>query len=248
MPQLRYTTPHGITVMRTDSKVPYGRGLDALLKQLDTRRGIYLSSGYEYPERYSRWDVASIAPPVEIIGRGRGLDIHALNQRGRVLVQLFQKFLASHPDWESFEAKEDTLRGQLRPLSGVFAEEERSKQPSPFSILRAFVNEFHNPADSRLVLAGAFGYDLLLQHKLVRAGAGLLNAAEKFRRAGVERRLERLPQHDFIIVSDPHALPHLLHLGHVLFGLVIGNDFGRCVRMLVGGNSGIRARHWTAVD
>jgi anthranilate synthase len=163
MPQLRYTTPHGITVTRTDSKVSYGRGLDALLKQLDTKRGIYLSSGYEYPERYSRWDVASIAPPVEIIGRGRGLDIHALNQRGRVLIQLFQTFLASHPDWESFEATEDMLRGQLRPLSGVFAEEERSKQPSPFSILRAFVNEFHNPADSRLVLAGAFGYDLLLQ-------------------------------------------------------------------------------------
>jgi anthranilate synthase len=168
MPQLRYTTPHGITVARTDSRVSYGRGLDALLKQLDTKRGIYLSSGYEYPERYSRWDVASIAPPVEIIGRGRGLEIHALNQRGRVLIQLFQKFLASHPDWESFEIREDSLRGQLRPLSGVFAEEERSKQPSPFSILRAFVNEFHNPADSRLVLAGAFGYDLLLQFDPIR--------------------------------------------------------------------------------
>jgi anthranilate synthase len=163
MPQLRYTTPHGITVSRTESKVSYGRGLDALLKQLDTKRGIYLSSGYEYPERYSRWDVASMAPPVEIIGRERSLEIHALNQRGRVLIQLFQKFLESHPDWESFEAREDALRGQLRPLSGVFAEEERSKQPSPFSILRTFVQEFHHPEDSRLMLAGAFGYDLLLQ-------------------------------------------------------------------------------------
>jgi anthranilate synthase len=168
MPQLRYTTPHGITVARSDSKVSYGRGLDALLKQLDNKRGIYLSSGYEYPERYSRWDVASIAPPVEIIGRGRGLDINALNPRGRVLIQLFRRFLASHPDWESFEATEDSLRGQLRPLSGVFAEEERSKQPSPFSILRSFVNEFQNPADSRLVLAGAFGYDLLLQFDPIR--------------------------------------------------------------------------------
>jgi anthranilate synthase len=168
MPQLRYTTPHGITVARTGSKVPFGRGLDALLKQLDTRRGIYLSSGYEYPERYSRWDVASIAPPVEIVGRGRSVDIHALNARGRVLIQLFRKFLAAHPDWESFEFTEDTLRGELRPLSGVFAEEERSKQPSPFSILRAFVSEFQNAADSRLVLAGAFGYDLLLQFDPIR--------------------------------------------------------------------------------
>jgi anthranilate synthase len=168
MPPLRYTTPHGITVARTGSKVSFSRGLDALLKQLDTRRGIYLSSGYEYPERYSRWDVASIAPPVEIVGRGRSIDIHALNARGRVLIQLFRKFLAAHPDWESFEFTEDALRGELRPLSGVFAEEERSKQPSPFSILRTFVSEFQNPADSRLVLAGAFGYDLLLQFDPIR--------------------------------------------------------------------------------
>ncbi len=168
MPQLRYTTPHGITVARSDSRVSYGRGLDGLLKKLDSRRGIYLSSGYEYPERYSRWDVASVAPPVEMIGRDRSIDIHALNQRGRVLIQLFRRFLAAHPDWESFEFTEDSLRGRLRLLSGVFAEEERSKQPSPFSILRAFVNEFQNPADSRLVLAGAFGYDLLLQFDPIR--------------------------------------------------------------------------------
>jgi anthranilate synthase len=168
MPQLRYTTQHGITVARTASKVPYARGLDTLLKQLDSKRGIYLSSGYEYPERYSRWDVASIAPPVEIVGHGRRLEVRALNARGRVLIQLFKRFLAGHPDWESFESTEDALTGELRPLSGVFSEEERSKQPSPFSILRAFVSEFQNPEDSRLVFAGAFGYDLLLQFDPIR--------------------------------------------------------------------------------
>jgi anthranilate synthase len=168
MPQLRYTTPHGITVTRSSSKVAYGRGLDALLKQLDGKRGIYLSSGYEYPERYSRWDVASVAPPVEIIGRGRRMEIRALNARGRVLIQLFRRFLADHAHWESFESSDDVLSGQLRPLSGVFSEEERSKQPSPFSILRAFTQEFQNPADARLVLAGAFGYDLLLQFDPIR--------------------------------------------------------------------------------
>ena len=34
-------------------------GLPGLLHKLDTQRGIYLSSGYEYPERYSRWDFAA---------------------------------------------------------------------------------------------------------------------------------------------------------------------------------------------
>jgi anthranilate synthase len=163
MPQLRYTTPHGITVTRTASKIPFSRGLDSVLTQLDSKRGIYLSSGYEYPERYSRWDVASVAPPVEVVGRDRSLEIRALNRRGRVLLKLLSRFLADHPHWASFEKTEESLKGELKPLSGIFSEEERSKQPSPFSILRAFVHEFHNPQDSRLVFAGAFGYDLLLQ-------------------------------------------------------------------------------------
>src|SRR4051794_22489328 len=69
MSQLRYITPHGVTVTRNSSKVPYSRGLTHILRQLDSKLGVYLSSGYEYPERYSRWDVASIAPPVEIVGQ-----------------------------------------------------------------------------------------------------------------------------------------------------------------------------------
>jgi anthranilate synthase len=163
MPQLRYTTPHGITVTRTTSKVPYARGLEKQLKQLDSKRGVYLSSGYEYPERYSRWDVASITPPIEIVGRGRNLEIVALNERGRVLTQLLAKVLENHPHWGAFHSEADRLIGELKPLSGVFSEEDRSKQPSPFSILRALIQEFRNSEDSRLVLAGAFGYDLLLQ-------------------------------------------------------------------------------------
>jgi anthranilate synthase len=163
MPQLRYTTPHGISVMRTTSKLPFARGLHGLMKQLDTKRGVYFSSGYEYPERYSRWDVASVAPPIEIVGRDRSLEIRALNERGRVLVQLLAGVLESHPHWENFRREGDKLVGDLKPLAPVFAEEERSKQPSPFSILRALIHEFRNAEDTRLVLAGAFGYDLLLQ-------------------------------------------------------------------------------------
>jgi anthranilate synthase len=82
MPKLSYTTPHGIAVTRTTSKMPYARGLRDVLKQLDSKRGVYLSSGYEYPERYSRWDVASVAPPLEIVGHGRTLTLRALNERG----------------------------------------------------------------------------------------------------------------------------------------------------------------------
>src|SRR5438046_4857464 len=55
------------------------------------------------------------------------------------------------------------LVGRLKPLPALFPEEERSKQPSVFSILRALTEEFRGEENSRLGLVGAFGYDLLFQ-------------------------------------------------------------------------------------
>ncbi len=168
MQQLRYITPHGITVIRRSSKVAYARGLQHVLKQVDTKRGAYLSSGYEYPERYSRWDVATAAPPLEIIGRGRTLTLRALNGRGQVLLALLAPVLIQHEHWEANYKLPDALLLILKPLANQFAEEERSKQPSPFSLLRTLIQEFRNPEDSRLALIGAFGYDLLLQFDPIR--------------------------------------------------------------------------------
>ena len=152
---LTYSTPGGITVTRISSTLPYENGLKHLLRQLDERRGIYLSSGYEYPERYSRWDIASTCPPLEIISRGRDVEFRALNQRGEVLKQILEPLIQSNSHWES--------PGRLKPLPALFPEEERSKQPSVFSILRTLLDEFRTHEDSRLALVGAFGYDLLFQ-------------------------------------------------------------------------------------
>jgi anthranilate synthase len=168
MQVLQYTTPHGITVTRTNSRVPYARGLGHLLKQLDSKRGVYLSSGYEYPERYSRWDVASVAPALEMVARERRLELRALNERGVVLLCLLDPLMKYHPHRRAYFRKPDSIRLELRPLAARFAEEERSKQPSPFSILRTLVEEFRNPQDSRLCLIGAFGYDLLLKFDPIR--------------------------------------------------------------------------------
>ena len=158
-----YSTPGGIAVTRSISKIPYARGLRSLMRKLDTQRGAYFSSGYEYPERYSRWDFASVAPPLEIIAAGREIEIRALNPRGEVLNRILEPLLAGHPHWEKFSAESNVLRGTLNPLPALFPEEERSKQPSAFSILRTLVDEFRHPLASRLALVGAFGYDLLFQ-------------------------------------------------------------------------------------
>ena len=168
MPQLRYQTPHGITVIRTETKLAFSRGLGHILKQLDSKRGAYFSSGYEYPERYSRWDVATIGPPIEIVGRGRNLAIHALNERGKMILRLFAPLLVGHDHWDCDLPTGDSLHLRLRPLAERFSEEERSKQPSPFSFIRFLIAEFRSEADPRLMLTGAFGYDLLLQFDPIR--------------------------------------------------------------------------------
>ncbi len=160
---MQYTTPSGIQVTRTESKIAYKRGLKHLLRKLDTQRGVYLSSGYEYPERYSRWDIAAICPPLEIVSLGRDVWFNALNQRGQILNRVLAPLFENHPHWESFHVSAGVLHGHLKPLPRLFPEEERSKQPSVFSILRTLVDDFRHAGDSRLALAGAFGYDLLFQ-------------------------------------------------------------------------------------
>jgi len=163
MREYRYTTPHGIAVSRTPSKASFQKGLKHLLRDLDRHRGIYLSSGYEYPGRYSRWDIASTCPPLEIVAYDRRVEFRPLNQRGERIAAMLQPVLEGHPHWEEFTLREGRLEGLLKPLPALFPEEERSKQPSAFSILRALIDEFRGEEDARLGLVGAFGYDLLFQ-------------------------------------------------------------------------------------
>src|SRR6476620_10845409 len=116
-----YTTPSGIIVSRSVSKIPFHKGLKPLLRKLDTQRGIYLSSGYEYPERYARWDVAAVAPPIEIIAAGRDVTFKPLNERGEAINRMLDVVLRSHPHWESFALENNVLQGRLKPLPALFS-------------------------------------------------------------------------------------------------------------------------------
>ena len=168
MREYRYTTPHGIEVTRSLSKANFRKGLVHLLRDLDRHRGIYLSSGYEYPGRYSRWDIASTCPPLEIVSYDRRVEFRPLNTRGARLAEIFYPVLEAHPHWEAFGWESGILAGTLKSLPELFPEEERSKQPSAFSILRALIEEFRCEENSRLSLVGAFGYDLLFQFEPIR--------------------------------------------------------------------------------
>jgi anthranilate synthase len=163
MREVRYQTSHGIAVSRVTSKLPYRKGFGRFLRELDTCRGIYLSSGYEYPGRYSRWDIVSVKPPLELVSFQREVTFRPLNERGAVINRMLAVVLRNHEHWEDFREENGTLHGILKPMPKLFPEEERSRQPSVFSILRALTRELRSEHDDKLAFAGAFGYDLLFQ-------------------------------------------------------------------------------------
>ena len=93
MDQMSYLTPGGVRVRRVAE--PFDpAGLADLTRQVQDRRGGVLSSGMEYPGRYSRWHLAYVDPPVEIAAWGRRIRATALNDRGRVLLPVIAAALA----------------------------------------------------------------------------------------------------------------------------------------------------------
>ncbi len=85
MDSTTFTTGAGVTITRTAAEFDPAR-LAELAALVDRRRGGVLSSGMEYPGRYTRWHLAYVNPPIEITTRGRQVTARALNDRGRVLM------------------------------------------------------------------------------------------------------------------------------------------------------------------
>ena len=163
MTDLTFVTTGGVSVVRRETPAEYIAASEALVDRLDAHRGALFSSNYEYPGRYTRWEFGFSEPPVMIEARGRAMRIRALNPRGAVLVQIMRPALDDIAEVERVEDAEDGLAVQVRQPDRVYNEEERSRAPSVFSVLRAIVALFATEEDSHLGLYGAFGYDLAFQ-------------------------------------------------------------------------------------
>ena len=75
------TTRDGVRITRTAAPFdPAELGRIAALA--DERRGGVMSSGMEYPGRYSRWHMAYADPCAEIVATGRRVKVQVLNERG----------------------------------------------------------------------------------------------------------------------------------------------------------------------
>ncbi|MCW2945192.1 MAG: anthranilate synthase [Actinoallomurus sp.] len=162
-----YVTAGGVRVVRTATPVDPGRkseALDALVVAVGERRGGVLSSGMEYPGRYSRWHMAYVDPCLEIVARGRRIAVRALNDRGRVLLPAVSAAMASAGEPEDIPGGVEVF---VPSSDEVFTEEERSRRPTVFTALRAVADMFAGD-DPHLGLYGAFGYDLAFQFEPIR--------------------------------------------------------------------------------
>src|SRR6266545_1899516 len=163
-----YVTAGGVRTIRTAARVDSGHKsdvLDGLIAAVGDRRGAVLASGMEYPGRYSRWHMGYVDPCLEIVARGRRLAVHALNERGRVPLSAIAAAIRGTGEVTRSDA--DLIEVFIPPAEGFFTEEERSRQPTVFTALRAIGDVFRGD-DPHLGLYGAFGYDLSLQFEPLR--------------------------------------------------------------------------------
>jgi anthranilate synthase len=153
-------TRGGVRVTRTATPFDPAE-LGSIAALVDERRGGVMSSGMEYPGRYSRWHMAYADPCAEIIASGRQVTARALNDRGRVLLPVLRAALRG----AGTAVAEDTV--VIPEPDRELTEEQRSRRPTVFSALREIAAAFRCE-DPHLGLYGAFGYDLAFQFEPVR--------------------------------------------------------------------------------
>jgi len=160
---MNYETRGGVTVTRSEQSANFHSANREMVAKLDRRKGVYLASNYEYPGRYNRWEFGFIDPPVMIVAKGRAMEISALNARGKILVPAIDQALESCADLADKAHDGDKITLTVKTADRVYNEEERSRTPSVFSVLRVISDLFHSDEDESLGLYGALGYDLTFQ-------------------------------------------------------------------------------------
>src|SRR5215470_13251573 len=127
MQPISYVTNGGIRVTREIRDHAYQPADTALAQALDERRGVLFSSSFEFPGRYTRWDMGFVDPPLVFTARSRGFVIDALNARGRVLLPPIAKAVGALTATIVERISADTISGEIRETEERFPEERRSR-------------------------------------------------------------------------------------------------------------------------
>ena len=172
--QESYTTQGGIKIRVDVAAIEPEAAIEDLIDRLDSARGVLLSSSYEYPGRYTRWDMGFVDPPLAVSSNDEEVKFEALNARGEVLLSPVRLAVEELEFASIIEDGDGRIVCRIERGTERFEEEERSRQPSSFAVIRTIVDLFMG-SDEHLGLYGAFGYDLAFQFepielKLVRPG------------------------------------------------------------------------------
>ncbi len=161
-----FVTTGGLTVEVEEHSLELDEALTPIFGAIDSRKGAIFSSGFDYPGRHSRWDIGFIDPAVEFISQARSFEVHALNAQGAALLAPIEATLRAEESIEALQPIEaGAIKGRLKAPPKFFPEEQRSRQASVFSVLRAIMRLLRSdhPLASNLGFYGAFGYDLVQQ-------------------------------------------------------------------------------------
>ena len=166
---VRYQTGGGIEVERCAAIVTYDNAIEPLTGFIDQQLGVVLASCFDYPGRYTRWDIGFCNPMLVFEATGRSFVIRALNLRGQVVLPTIIDWLRHSDENTTITANDvNTCYGQVRESTQWFPEELRSRQPTVFSVLRTLLHGFYSDNDHYLGFYGAFGYELAFQFEPLR--------------------------------------------------------------------------------
>ncbi|MBE9006098.1 anthranilate synthase [Fortiea sp. LEGE XX443] len=158
-----YTTLSNLRVSRSITEIKMETAIEEVLFYLNSQRGGLLTSSYEYPGRYKRWAIGFINPPLELTTKANTFTLTALNDRGKILLALLFEHLFDLKQLQNLTKTQNCVTGLVKSTEQCFTEEERSKQPSTFTVIREILDTFSSQEDEHLGLYGAFGYDLVFQ-------------------------------------------------------------------------------------
>lgn len=165
---MKIKTNSGIKIERQETKIDAEQGISFLIDYLEKCRGMFLSSGTEYPGRYSRWETGFCNPPIEVIAYFDKVAFKSLNQRGDVLINIFEYVLEEkNKDQYSLFKNSSELIVQIKQTNKIFKEEDRSKQLTVLTPIRTLLNAFKHDEYDALGFYGAFGFDLLFQFEKI---------------------------------------------------------------------------------
>jgi len=160
---LTYSSQGKIDIERRVESIRVAGACDLILDHIDGCRGALFSSSYEYPGRYTQWDIGFINPCLELRSRGLDFSINAFSDRGLSLLQVIHVRLQGLKELAELVLEPESIRGRVRQSDCFFVEEMRSRQPTIFTVIRAIQELLASPVDRFFGLYGAFGYDLVFQ-------------------------------------------------------------------------------------